>query len=64
MEAANPRKGGVMPAPTKYPGERRDQAIRIVLGARAEKPGLSLNAVKRIGPRVGINVDTLRGWCT
>jgi transposase-like protein len=27
-------------------------------------PELSLNAaVLRIGPRVGINKDTLRGWC-
>lgn len=25
---------------------------------------MSLNAaVKRIGPRVGVNPDTLRGWC-
>jgi transposase-like protein len=29
----------------------------------AEDPSLSLNAaVKRIGPRVGIVPDTLRGW--
>jgi transposase-like protein len=53
-----------MPAPRKYPGELRERAIRLVLEARAEEPELSLNAaVKRIGPRVGINVDTLRGWC-
>ncbi len=32
--------------------------------ARAQEPGLSLNAaVLRIGPRVGVNPDTLRGWC-
>jgi transposase-like protein len=32
--------------------------------ARVEDPGLSLNAaVHRIGPRVGIVADTLRGWC-
>ena len=31
--------------------------------ALAEDPSLSLNAaVKRIGPRVGIVPDTLRGW--
>ncbi len=30
----------------------------------SEDPELSLNAaVLRIGPRVGINKDTLRGWC-
>jgi transposase-like protein len=54
-----------MPAPRKYPGELRERAIRLVLEAREQEPELSLNAaVKRIGPRVGINVDTLRGWCT
>jgi transposase-like protein len=53
-----------MPAPRKYPGELRERAIRLVLEAREQEPELSLNAaVKRIGPRVGINVDTLRGWC-
>jgi transposase-like protein len=32
--------------------------------ARVEEPELSLNAaVKRIGPRVGVQPDTLRGWC-
>ena len=53
-----------MPAPRKYPQDLRERAIRLVLEAREEEPGLSLHAaVKRIGPRVGINVDTLRGWC-
>jgi transposase InsO family protein len=34
------------------------------LEAREQELGLSLNAaVVRIGPRVGINEDTLRGWC-
>lgn len=52
-----------MPAPRKYPKELRDRAIRLVLEARQEDPGLSLNAaVVRIAPRVGINKDTLRGW--
>ncbi len=32
--------------------------------ARAQEPGLTLNAaVLRIGPRVGVVPDTLRGWC-
>jgi len=35
-----------------------------VAEARAQEPGLSLtHAVLRIGPRVGVNPDTLRGWC-
>jgi transposase len=38
--------------------------MRLVAEAREQDPELSLNAaVKRIGPRVGINADTLRGWC-
>ena len=53
-----------MPAPRKYPIELRERAMRLVQEAREQEPGLSLNAaVKRIGPRVGINPDTLRGWC-
>lgn len=52
-----------MPAPRKYPQELRDRAIRLVAEAKAEEPELSLNAaVQRIGPRVGIVPDTLRGW--
>ncbi len=53
-----------MPAPRKYPDGLRERAQRLVREAREQEPGLSLNAaVKRIGPRVGINPDTLRGWC-
>jgi len=53
-----------MPAPRKYPQELRDRAQRLVVEARKEEPGLSLNAaVIRIGKRVGVNPDTLRGWC-
>ena len=52
-----------MPAPRKYPQELRDRAMRLVAGARKEDPGVSLNqAVIRIGQRVGVNPDTLRGW--
>jgi transposase-like protein len=51
-------------APRKYPNELRERAQRLVVEARAEDPGMSLNqAVLRIGPRVGVNPDTLRGWC-
>jgi transposase-like protein len=53
-----------MPAPRKYPAELRKRAVRLVLEAREQEPELSLNAaVVRIGERVGINKDTLRGWC-
>ena len=53
-----------MAAPRKYPSELRERAMRLVREARAEEPSLSLNqAVQRIGPRVGVNPDTLRGWC-
>jgi transposase len=53
-----------VPAPRKYPNELRERAIRLVTEAREQEPDLSLHAaVQRIGPRVGINVDTLRGWC-
>lgn len=53
-----------MPAPRKYPNEMRERAIRLVAEAREQEPELSLHAaVKRVGPRLGINVDTLRGWC-
>ncbi len=51
-----------MPAPRKYPDER-ERSLRLVAEAMAEDPGLSPNgAVKRIGPRVGVVPDTLRGW--
>jgi len=53
-----------MPAPRKYPEELRERAIRLVREAWVEDPWLSLNAaVQRIGPRVGVVPDTLRGWC-
>ncbi|MDQ3476290.1 MAG: transposase [Actinomycetota bacterium] len=52
-----------MPAPRKYPLELRERAQRLVAEAREQEPGLSMNAaVLRIGPRVGVNPDTLRGW--
>ena len=52
-----------MSAPRKYPNELRERALRLVTEAMAEDPNLSLNgAVLRIGPRVGVVPDTLRGW--
>jgi len=59
-----PREDQVMPALRKYPPELRERAMRLVAEARKEDPELSLNAaVVRIGQRVGVNPDTLRGWC-
>ncbi len=53
-----------MAAPRKYPNELRERSVRLVREAREQEPGLSVNAaVRRIGPRVGVNPDTLRGWC-
>lgn len=53
-----------MPNPRKYPQELRERSVRLVMETRASEPGLSLNAaVNRIGHRVGVNRDTLRGWC-
>jgi transposase len=53
-----------MPAPRKYPNGLRERAQRLVDEAREQDQTLSLNAtVLRIGPRVGVNPDTLRGWC-
>ena len=52
-----------MPAPRKYTEEMRERSQRLVAEAMAEDPSLSLTAaVRRVGPRVGVNADTLRGW--
>lgn len=54
-----------MPAPRKYPQELRERAVRLVNEAVAENPKLLLNAaVLRIGPRVRVVPDTVRGWST
>ena len=46
-----------------YPRELRERSVRMVAEAQAESPELSLSqAVLRIGPRVGVVPDTLRGW--
>jgi len=52
-----------MPAPRKYPNELRERAQRMVAEAMSQDPKLKLNAAAiRIGPRVGVVPDTLRGW--
>ena len=63
MEAPNPRKGGVMPAPRKYPDELRERAIRLVMDLVEDPGGPSINAAcLRVGDQLGINGDTLRNW--
>ena len=53
-----------MPAPRKYPPELRKRAQRLVAEDQGQEPDLSLTAaVARVGPRVGVKPDTLRGWC-
>src|SRR5665647_1614667 len=53
VEGLIPRKGGVMPAPRKYPNELRERAQRMVAESMSEDPSLTLNGeVKRIGLRV------------
>ena len=52
-----------MVAPRKYPHELREWAQRMVAESMSEDPALTLNgAVNRIGRRVGVVPDTLRGW--
>jgi len=52
-----------MPAPRKYPQELRERSVRLVSEAMSQETSLSLNAaVIRVGHRVGVNPDTLRGW--
>ena len=52
-----------MPAPRKYTNELRERGLRLVTEAMAEDSSLSLNAaVQRIGPRIQVVPDTLRGW--
>jgi transposase len=47
----------------RYPKELRERSLRLVAEARAQEPEASLQQVLlRIGPRVGVAPDTLRGW--
>jgi transposase len=51
-----------VPAPRKYPDEWREPALRLMAEAMTEDPQPSLNAaVHRIGQRVELVPDTLRG---
>ena len=51
-----------MAAPRKYPNELRQRAIKLVVDAVAENEETVSGACGRIGPQLGINADTLRGW--
>ena len=52
-----------MPASKKYPEELRQRAQRMVAEAMSEESSLSMTgAVGRIGPRVGVVPETVRGW--
>lgn len=51
-----------MTAPRKYPNELRERSQRMVAEAMSEDPGLSLTAaVKRVGPRGGVNARHAAG---
>lgn len=64
MDGLIPREGGFLSAPRKYPEELRERTERMVAEAREQDGSLSLHAaVNRIGPRVGVQPDTLRTWC-
>ena len=63
MEALNPREGGVVSAPRKYPDELRERAVRLVSDMVEGPGGPSINkACVRVGEQLGINGDTLRNW--
>jgi transposase-like protein len=58
------RKDGLMPTPRKYPPELKERAVRLVLEAQKVDQTLTLNAAAvRIATRVGVNKETLYGWC-
>ena len=53
-----------MSAPRKYLPELRDRAVRLVLEAQKADENLTMNAAAvRVAARVGVNKDTLYGWC-
>ena len=63
MRSLIPPKDQGCASAEKYPQELRERAMLLVQKARERNPSLPLNAaVVRIGTRVGVNADTLRGW--
>jgi transposase-like protein len=52
-----------MSAPRKYPAEVRERAVRLVMEAHEEEPGVSWNQLyARVGARLGVTRGTLRWW--
>jgi transposase len=45
----------------KYPPELRERAVKMVFDLR-EEPGSAHGAVAVVARRLGVHVDTLRGW--
>lgn len=50
-----------MPAPSRYPEELRDRAVRLVFDMRAET-GQRKGPIKKVANQLGINPETLRNW--
>ncbi|MCI0543670.1 MAG: IS3 family transposase [Actinobacteria bacterium] len=50
-----------MPAPSRYPEELRDRAVRLVFDMRAET-GQRKGPIKKVADQLGINPETLRNW--
>ncbi|WP_246958345.1 transposase [Brachybacterium sp. Marseille-Q7125] len=51
-----------MPAPRKYPDELRERAVRMVLDALDDDSTSQRGVFRRVGERLGVNPETLRGW--
>ncbi|WP_413774234.1 IS3 family transposase [Brevibacterium sp. JSBI002] len=52
-----------MPAPSKYPAEVRDRAVRMVNEKLTNDPALAVStACRLVGEQIGINKNTLRNW--
>nr|BFF07023.1 transposase [Brevibacterium otitidis] len=52
-----------MPAPSKYPTEVRDRAVRMVNEKLTCEPALAVSAAcQLVGEQIGINKNTLRNW--
>ena len=50
-----------MPAPSKYPEELRDRAVRLVFDMRAET-GQRKGLIKKVADQFGVNPETFRNW--
>lgn len=49
------------PSSKRYPPEVKEQAVRLVLEARAEDPR-DTTAVSRVARQLGVGQESLRGW--